>query len=112
MGEKLIRDKIELDSDAIVRQAHPDELNKLLGEKLIEEANELAQALALTTSGITPKEIERQIIDESADVLEVLNTILWRNGITNFQLALRIETKSNARGGFTNRVLVNPKSIP
>lgn len=111
MDEKLIRDKIELDDDAVTRQAAPDELNRLLGRKLVEEAEELAQALR-SASGITTGEAMRQIIDEAADVMEVMNTILWRLGIDNYTLARRMETKRNARGGFTDRVLLNPKPTP
>lgn len=113
MDEKLIRDKIELDDDAVTRQAAPEELESLLGRKLVEEAEELAQVLkSASGSGLMPGETLRQIIDEAADVMEVMNTILWRLGIDTYSLARRMEIKRNARGGFTDRVLINPKPSP
>lgn len=111
--EKLIRQNINLDRDAKTRQAQPDELDRLLGQKLMEEASELSEVLHRRAPDFHPERQRAQqamkvsIVDEAADVLETLNTILWRHGIKSPTVAARIESKRDERGGFEDRVLIN-----
>lgn len=109
MAEKLIRQNIPLPPDVTTRKADPSELDGLLGAKVVEEAKELAEVLATPLGALDSpeyKERKARLIDEAADILEALNTILHRHGITSSAVAMRIEQKHDQRGGFVNRVLV------
>jgi predicted house-cleaning noncanonical NTP pyrophosphatase (MazG superfamily) len=108
--EKLIRQDIPLPPEVKTRKASNEELDKLLGAKLVEEAQELAEVLMTPAPDLERvgeyKERKRRLIDEAADVLEVLNTILHRHGIDAAALGHALEAKCDARGGFIDRVLV------
>lgn len=115
--EKLIRQNINLDRDAKTRTAHPDELDKLLGQKMVEEAYELSAVLHRDIKpGIdSPAYVQkiRDMVDEAADVVEVVNTVLYRHGIRTGTIGARLEAKHHERGGFIDRVLIDaPANTP
>jgi len=113
--EKLIRQNLALPPEVKTRQASNEELDGLLGRKLIEEATEMAEVLSMDISLYTSetyKERKRKLIDEAADVLEVLNTILARNGISAEAVGARLEFKCDERGGFIDRVLIVEEPTP
>jgi predicted house-cleaning noncanonical NTP pyrophosphatase (MazG superfamily) len=113
MGEKLIRQNIELDDTAVTRKAEPRELDRLLGAKLVEEARELQEVLETplgdpqNTLGGKLDGRRNRIVDEAADLMEVLNTVLHRHAIPGVAVESRIERHNAQRGGFFDRVLVN-----
>ena len=98
MSEKLIRDNIpdiaKANGDLItVRIAAPDEAIPLLKAKLIEEAREVAES--------DPE----HILDELADVLEVLWTLGELYGYNTFTVAMAARAKAVSRGGFVSSAL-------
>lgn len=111
MGEKLIRQNIELPESATTRRADPSELDRLLGAKLVEEAKELRAVLETplddpqTTLGGRLDGRRHRIVDEAADLLEVLNVALYRHSIPGMAVEVRIERHNTQRGGFVDRVL-------
>lgn len=107
--EKLIRSNVPLGPDAKTRRAEPHELDGLLGRKLVEEAAELAAVLAIAPSTEFPTDDiarRRALVEECADVIEVVNTILHRHGVGSATLAMKLHQKHEQRGGFTNLVLI------
>lgn len=91
---KLVRDKIpeiiaEQGKSVSFRALKGDELKKALKDKLIEETNELVNA-----------ETDEQIIEEIADVLEVLHCLLLKNGFDLVDCKKVRSEKEKEKGGF------------
>lgn len=91
---KLVRDEIpeiikESGKLPIYHRATPSEVEKLLEEKLGEEIEELLTAHTAETK-----------LEEAADVLEVLLSILAGYGFTYKDLLAKAETKRLERGSF------------
>jgi predicted house-cleaning noncanonical NTP pyrophosphatase (MazG superfamily) len=91
--EKLIRDLVPslAHTKLHTRIAAPEELPKLLGAKLVEEAAEFAAEPSL---------------EELADVLEVLDAILVQYNWTPAQLFSMRQAKADTRGAFRFRVVL------
>lgn len=96
---KLVRDKIDeiinnngKNEEAVVRILSDEEYKIELLKKLKEEFNELLEAI---NSNIT-----EDIIEESADLIEVIRAI----NDNNLELVLeKLEEKNKKRGGFAKR---------
>ncbi|MGW8185237.1 MAG: nucleoside triphosphate pyrophosphohydrolase [Candidatus Moraniibacteriota bacterium] len=74
------------------------EYSKFLLKKVEEEAHELANA-----------ESKEHIIEEVADVLELIDAILEFNGV-DMEIAKKVQTeKAEKRGGFKKRILMLEK---
>lgn len=91
---KLVRDKIpeiiaKQGKRVSFRALQGDELKAALKDKLIEEAYELVNA-----------ETEREVLEESADVLEVLECLLWQNGFIPLELEKERVAKEREKGAF------------
>lgn len=91
---KLIRDHIPAiaarrGQRLTTRTASPDELIPLLRAKVVEEANEVADAAP------------EQLLEELADVLEAVHTLTLTAGHTLDDLEAARASKAHMRGGFT-----------
>ncbi|MHA1862220.1 MAG: nucleoside triphosphate pyrophosphohydrolase [Candidatus Thorarchaeota archaeon] len=91
MGDKLVRDKIpeiirEQGKSPKVRIAGPDELDVLLREKIVEEAQEFL------FSGDT---------EELVDIQEAINALLKLRKADPGLIEIQRHSKLLARGGFT-----------
>lgn len=91
MGDKLVRDKIpeiirEQGNSPKVRIAGPDELDVLLREKIVEEAQEFL------FSGDT---------EELVDIQEAINALLKLRKADPGLIEIQRHSKLLARGGFT-----------
>ena len=91
MGEKLVRDKIpdiirESGETPKVRIAKPEELDKLLREKIVEEAKEFLK------SGDT---------EELVDIQEAIDALLTLRKADAALVEIQRHSKLLARGGFT-----------
>ena len=91
MGEKLVRDKIpeiikENGETPKVRIAEKDELDKLLREKIVEEAKEFL------ISGDT---------EELVDIQEAIDALLMLRKADPALIEIQRHSKLLARGGFT-----------
>ncbi|MFW9788826.1 MAG: hypothetical protein ACFFE2_07540 [Candidatus Thorarchaeota archaeon] len=91
MGEKLVRDKIpeiirEKGGNPKIRIAGPDELDVLLREKIVEEAQEFL------FSGDT---------EELVDIQEAIDALLKLRKADQGLIAIQRHSKLLARGGFT-----------
>ena len=100
---KLVRDEIP----AIIRNSgtepeffhlEPADIAQALRLKLLEEAHELAEAQA------------SEVLDELADVLEVLLAISDCEAVTWDEVVEHASKKRQARGGFRNGVWLLPNS--
>ncbi len=94
--EKLVRDKIPAlirmnGETPSVRVASPAEIDSLLREKLVEEAEEFR------ASGS---------VEELADVLEVIHAILSRRGIDYEEIDTIRREKRRDRGGFEQQYVL------
>ena len=92
---KLVRDKIpeiikESGKEPIFYKVDSPELEKLLREKLVEEVTELLSAIT-----------SEDVLEESADVYEVLLAILFSKGYDVKSLVTKADDKRNERGAFT-----------
>jgi predicted house-cleaning noncanonical NTP pyrophosphatase (MazG superfamily) len=104
--DKLVRDKIvELSIQEgitnIVTEIAHEEYLKSLNAKLIEEAYEVVSASN-----------KQELIEELADLLEVLNTIAATNNIelqTIDEIRLK---KKEAKGGFVNKIYLHYVEMP
>ncbi len=74
-----------------------------LGRKLVEESSELHVALAGLAGGSTVSRVEK-VIDELADVEEILAALRATLGIRASNVRARIKLKRKERGGFEGRV--------
>lgn len=91
---KLIRDKIPeitlMDGvKTFTRELEPDEYIKRLNDKLIEEVKEVIQAKG-----------KMEIVEELADVLEVINAIASLNNLSFQDIEAARFKKKVAKGGF------------
>lgn len=109
--EKLVRDGINYLDKVNIRTASPDEMPRLLGRKLVEEANEVLRALMLHNSVITPFNRHIRLVEELADITEVEDVIIELNGIEGDSVDLAQTRKHEHLGGFDERrVLTLPDS--
>lgn len=95
--EKLVRDHIprlirENGDIPQVRIASRDEMDRLLREKILEEAKELLQSAAN---------------EEIADILEAIESLLKIRGISLIQIRDIQEKKRVERGGFDKRYVLS-----
>ena len=91
---KLVRDRVpeiieKSGKTPVYHKAHYTEVEQLLKDKLVEEVNEL---LATTNSD--------DLLEEAADIYEVLIAILFTNGYDTKSLLAKAEDKRFARGAF------------
>jgi predicted house-cleaning noncanonical NTP pyrophosphatase (MazG superfamily) len=98
--EKLVRDRIaefalKQRGDVLVtRKASEEELLSLLKNKLVEEANEVLNANSI-----------EELIEEMADVLEVMKAISVKQNITD-EIFEKREAKFLERGGFDDGIVL------
>lgn len=98
--EKLVRDRIaefalKQRGDVLVtRKASEEELLSLLKNKLVEEANEVLNANSID-----------ELIEEMADVLEVMKAISVKQNITD-EIFEKRESKFLERGGFEDGIVL------
>jgi predicted house-cleaning noncanonical NTP pyrophosphatase (MazG superfamily) len=101
---KLVRDKIpevvqgKTGKEVKTRIMEDEEYRKYLLKKVEEEAHELANA----------EDIEH-IIEELADVMELIDTILEVNGLDLETIRKAQKAKAEIRGGFKGKVLMLEK---
>ena len=109
MGRRLVRSGAlsNWSVPGAERQVRPlasdDEHDELLRRKLIEEATETAFVQPHRPDGST---MHLKLLDECADVLEVLRAMLGRHGITIDDLIDRAETRAGKSGDFGPLALV------
>lgn len=94
---KLVRDKIpdiikNSDNQCEISILNDDEYIEALRQKLVEEAKETAIA--------TPQEL----VEELADVMEVIDTLMTAAGIDRETVKEIQKQKRFIRGGFDNRI--------
>jgi predicted house-cleaning noncanonical NTP pyrophosphatase (MazG superfamily) len=99
MKEKLVRDLIPqiIEKDGrktVTRIAKDEEYIQLLLNKLHEEVEELSNAK------------KSEIVNECADIIEVLDAILKFNGYTLDDALEKKSKKRLERGGFENRIVL------
>ncbi|MBD3406727.1 MAG: phosphoribosyl-ATP pyrophosphohydrolase [Candidatus Lokiarchaeota archaeon] len=99
--EKLVRDKIptiiqEKGLNPRVRTASPDELDKLLRDKILEESLELHE------SGDTL---------EIADILEAIYALLEHREISKQQIEIMRKRKHDERGGFSAHLVLDLEGL-
>jgi predicted house-cleaning noncanonical NTP pyrophosphatase (MazG superfamily) len=98
--EKLVRDRIaefvfiERGEILTTRKATEEELLSLLKNKLVEEANEVLNANSMD-----------ELIEEMADVLEVMKAISVKQNITD-EIFEKREAKFLERGGFEDGIVL------
>jgi len=107
--EKLIRDRIPELAAAqsrvlSTRIATEDELDRLLGLKLIEEAQEVIEALH--SCG------RQELLDELADVQTVIDELAYRKGISKEEVKQRVAEKLVVRGGFSTGLVLREPLVP
>lgn len=103
---KLVRDRIpeivkeHEGVEAKVRVLDEAEFETYVRQKVIEEAHELAEA-----------DTDDHVVEEIADVQELLDTLCSLRGVTHDQLKKVQLAKRDKRGGFDKRLLMlrNPK---
>lgn len=97
---KLVRDRIP-DSiraqgrDCGTRKLDDKEYNELLREKLVEEANEVVEACS-----------KEELIDELADVLQIVRSIVDFEGIDYKIVEKHMKKKRKDRGSFESKVFL------
>lgn len=105
-GEKLVRDAIPQIFEAqgltpIVRVAALDEYRQLLMAKLREETDEVGEALDAPPANFDIT----AVVEEIADVMEVLFAIATDLGIERDEIEKVRLTKAEDRGGFAKRIV-------
>lgn len=97
MGAKLVRDRVaespwkwEETKQGLRPVRSPGEHDRLLDQKLLEEVGEFM----ISYSGL-------EILNEAADVIEVILTIVERTGFTRESVERRRQELIQERGGFT-----------
>ena len=108
MFEKLIRDRIPELAAAqsrvlSTRIATDEEMDRLLGLKLVEETQEVLEALH--SRG------RQELVDELADVQTVIDQIAFRKGISKTEIQQRFTEKLMTRGGFSSGLVLREPSI-
>ena len=98
---KLVRDLIpeiirKNGDEPVSWQLRDDEIFGALTSKLLEEAEELRTAAP------------HEQLEEAADVYEVLRAIATTMGVSMEQVASRAEQKRTERGGFDQRIWLEP----
>jgi len=101
---KLVRDKIPLTISRAgglmrVRHVSQSEAHGLLRQKLIEEAFEVRNCT------------DRELVEELADVLEVVESLRKHNGISVEELNRVRQEKRNKRGGFDEAVYLESTGV-
>lgn len=99
---KLVRDKIPQIMEAggqtpVTKVLSDEEFGQALRDKLIEEAEELRKARDKAT-----------LIEELADVSEIIETILETEGVSPSQVKKVQLEKRKERGGFKQKLLLLP----
>lgn len=102
--KKLVRDNIPLIIEESGKTfsfhfASDAEYKSSLRAKAVEEANELANAYE-----------RKEIISESADLLEVLESIWKEEGITSEEVLARKAEKKESNGGFEKMLILDEVS--
>ena len=97
---KLVRDGLRVEyeqtnQNPVFRELSIDELKTQLARKIIEEANE-----------IKVNSQPDEIIDEVADIRQILDDIMAIYTITEEQVKLAQQKKYDKKGGFANGVFV------
>ncbi len=97
---KLIRDKIpeiitNNNATPKISVLSTEEFRIALNKKLTEEAHELAEAKS-----------NEEILNELADILEVIETIAKNSNITSREIIKRKEEKKQERGAFEKRLFL------
>ncbi len=108
MFEKLIRDRIPELAAAqsrvlSTRLARSDELDRFFGLKLLEESQEVIDAMA--NFG------RQELVDEIADLQTVIDELALRKGISRSEIDKRVADRRTSRGGFTSGLVLNDKGI-
>jgi len=103
---KLIRDVIAeevklREGGVIVELTEPKSINCALGQKLIEEAIEVMGEL--DTNSVS----REKLVEELADVQEVMTAIRVKHNITSQELMLVMNKKFTLKGGFSNQFLIH-----
>lgn len=118
---KLVRDRIPEEIRARGASCEVTELSQkmfclALGEKLVEEANEVEAQLRdqATHVWLAPEETDRaKLLEELADVQTVLDYLLYAHGFTSLELNDEVCRKMRDKGRFTNRrFLVESWEVP
>ena len=104
--DKLIRDKIlQLHINAghhvLYRNIRGTELKEKLRLKILEEANEIPVREAS----------DEEIIEEIADVQQVLDDLKRQYGVTDLQVSEVQSTKFNKKGGFSDGVFIESVTL-
>lgn len=105
---KLVRNKIPArilakGEHCVFRPLREDEKDEAIDTKVCEELLELLAARSGTPASSNRRE---NIIHEAADVLEVLSTILKREGITLNEVRTKMRLLREERGGFDEFILL------
>jgi predicted house-cleaning noncanonical NTP pyrophosphatase (MazG superfamily) len=101
---KLVRDNIpeivegKTGKEVKTRIMEDEEYRKFLLKKVVEEAQELANA-----------ESKEHMVEELADVMEIIDTILEVNGLDLETIRKAQKAKAEIRGGFKNKILMLEK---
>ncbi len=103
---KLVRDFIPQiiaanQEVAVIHQAEEAEYGLALDQKLLEETNEYLQIKKENSSMARD-----QIIEEIADIQEVIQAILKYHGITKTEVDLYQQTKAAQKGSFELRIIL------
>jgi predicted house-cleaning noncanonical NTP pyrophosphatase (MazG superfamily) len=103
--KKLVRDLIprRIDTNgnaeiAIVRVLDDEEYGLELRYKLLEESHEAIEA--------DQKGDAQGVLEECADIYEVIDALLRRHNLTRAQLLIAQDQKREERGGFENRIFL------
>lgn len=103
---KLVRDKLpeiykSLGQEASIEKLSNLELSRALLDKLIEEASE-----------ITPESSREEILEEVADLQQVIDDFKAENNITDEQVADARANKKDKSGGFRKGMFVKTLIVP
>jgi predicted house-cleaning noncanonical NTP pyrophosphatase (MazG superfamily) len=107
--EKLVRHKIKFDSTAKLRVCRDSERNRLLARKLVEESDEVLQIVMVHDDFIPMAQRKEQLMEELADVKEVVATIAEAYSIPMDDICSLQDRKRTREGGFLDKVLVNAR---
>jgi len=89
-----------------IRVATADEMPRLLGRKLVEEANEVLQVLMFHPSVLSPDNRIEQLLPELADVFEVVDAIAEINDLGPSRVSEACDKKFQSKGGFQDRLVL------
>ena len=101
---KLIRDGlVDLLTDkgkVITKVTDLNQMEYWLGEKIVEEANEVAEVLKHETSAFLSKGQMEALVEEIADVMEVIEGIKYHMSVTDKEIEEARQRKLRMYGGF------------